>query len=117
MTWSGLDQRAFPRLSARCDIAIHDRLFSQGLEAKTQNVGVGGVCVILDQALEKLSQVRLRLTLNESEKPFECDGRVVWMVRSKEPASGKVSFDTGIEFLNLTPQNQARVEHFIQNLI
>lgn len=115
MSWSGLDQRAFPRLSARCDIAIHDRQFGQGLKAKTQNVGAGGVCVILDRALEKLSQVGLRLTLAESEKPIECDGRVVWMVRSKEPASGKVSFDTGIEFLNLFPEDQTRLEHFIQS--
>ena len=116
MTWSGLDQRTFPRISARCDIAIHDHQFQTGLKAKTQNVGVGGVCVLLDQGLEKLSQVRLRLTLTESEAPLECDGRVVWMVRSKEPASGKVSFDTGIEFLNLTRENQIRVERFIQNL-
>ena len=116
MSWSGLDQRTFPRLSARCDIAIHDRQFGAGLKAKTQNVGAGGVCVILDQGLEKLSQVRLRLTLVESEEPLECDGRVVWMVRSKEPASGKVSFDTGIEFLNLTSQNQTRINQFIQNL-
>jgi c-di-GMP-binding flagellar brake protein YcgR len=115
MSWSGLDQRVFPRFNTRCDIAIHGGPFGTGLKVKTQNLGAGGVCVILDQGLEKLSQVRMRLALASSEKPIECEGRVVWMVRSKEPASRKVSFDTGIEFLNLSSEDQARIKQFIQS--
>ena len=116
MAWSGLDQRAFPRLSAHCDIAIQDRQFGSGLKTKTQNVGLGGVCVILDQGLEKLSQIRLRLVLNESQTPLECDGRVVWAVRSKEPRSGKVFYDTGIEFVNLSPEDKSRLEALLQTI-
>jgi len=115
MSWSGLDQRAFPRFSTRCDIAIHDHQFGTGLKAKTQNLGGGGVCVILDQGLEKLSQVGLRLALANSQKPIECDGRVVWIVRSQEPATHKVSFDTGIEFINLSSEDRARIEQFIHS--
>ena len=115
MAWSGgLDQRAFPRFSTHCDIAIENQQFSQGFKAKTQNLGVGGVCVILDQGLEKLSQVRVRLSLGPAKKSIECNGRVVWIVRSKELKSRKVSFDTGIEFVNLSPEDQARIEEFIQ---
>jgi c-di-GMP-binding flagellar brake protein YcgR len=113
MGWSGLDQRAFPRFDTRCDIAIHDRQFGTGLKVKTQNLGAGGVCVMLEQGLEKLSQVRLRLALSESEKPIECDGKVVWMVPSTDPTSRKVSFDTGIEFVNLSSEDRARIERFI----
>ena len=114
MSWSGLDQRVFPRVNTQCNIAIHDGQFAQGIKARTQNIGVGGVCVILDYSLEKLSQVKLQLSLPKSHKTIECDGRIVWMVRSKEPASGKVTFDAGIEFVNLPAEDKTKIEQFIQ---
>ena len=114
MAWAGLDQRAFPRISARCDILIHDHIGGT-IKAKTQNLGGGGVCVILNRELEKLSKVRLRLTLEEAANPIECEGRIVWMVRSKELPTGKVSFDTGIEFLNLKPIDHERISAYIEN--
>ena len=113
MPWAGLDQRAFPRVSARCDISISSR-GGKAIRAETQNLGAGGACVILNQKLEKLSQVYLRLTLDQPKAPIECDGRIVWMVRSKEPASGKVTFDIGIEFLNLKPEDQELITTFAQ---
>lgn len=116
MAWAGLDQRVFPRVSARCNISIRGEM-GGGIEAKTQNLGAGGVCVILNRELEKLSQVHLRLSLEEAEPPIECDGRIVWMVRSKEPASGKVTFDIGIEFINLKTAEQERIAAFIQRRI
>ena len=92
MTWGGLDQRVFPRISARCDISIHDRVWG-AITTKTQNLGAGGVCVISNRELEKLSRVHLRIALQESVPPVECDGRVVWMVRSKDLPSGRITFD------------------------
>lgn len=114
MTWGGLDQRVFPRVKARCDIWIHDRI-GEAIRSQTQNLGAGGACVILNQELEKLSRVHLRVSLEEFQSQVECDGRIVWMVRSKEPASGKVTFDTGIEFLNLKSVDQERITSFIQS--
>ncbi|MBI4357872.1 MAG: PilZ domain-containing protein [Candidatus Omnitrophica bacterium] len=114
MVWAGLDQRAFPRISARCDILIHDHIGGT-IRAKTQNLGGGGVCVILNRELEKLSRVRLRLILEETTYPIECEGRIVWMVRSRELPSGKVHFDTGIEFLGLRPLDRERISAFIEN--
>ncbi|MBI1978053.1 MAG: PilZ domain-containing protein [Candidatus Omnitrophica bacterium] len=113
MSWAGLDQRAFPRIQARCDIDIHS--FGGPIKAQTQNVGIGGVCVILNRELEKLSQVGLKLALEGSSSPIECTGRIVWMVKSKEPASGKTFFDTGIEFVNLNPQDQECLSTYIKN--
>ena len=113
MSWAGLDQRAFPRVSAKCDIWIGDRP-QNTIKTKTQNLGAGGACVILDRQIEKLSRVHLRLTLKEIITPIECDGRVVWMVRTKEPVSGKVTFDAGLEFLNLTTEAQERISSFAQ---
>lgn len=116
MGWSGLDQRQFPRLSADCEIAINDYV-KGAIKARTENIGTGGVCVILAQELPKLSHVRFHLVFSKSEKPLECEGRVVWTVRSKNPASGKVSFDTGIEFLDLNPDQKTSLEQFLRNSV
>ena len=116
MGWAGLDQREFPRVSAQCDISIHDRI-GGAIKAKTQNLGVGGVCVILSRELEKLSVVHLKVTLENSTQTVECDGRVVWMVRSKELSSRKIFFDIGIEFLNLKPEDQDAIGTFIKGRV
>lgn len=116
MGWAGLDQRVFPRVSAQCDIAIHDRIGGV-IKAKTQNLGVGGACIILARELEKLSQVHLKLTLENFAQTVKCDGRIIWMVRSKEPSSRKVSFDIGIEFLNLKPEDEEAIATFIKTRV
>ena len=113
MAWAGLDQRQFPRVNVRCDVLIHNR-FGGTLEVQTQNLGVGGVCVLLKQELEKLSSVRLRLVLKKENPAIECEGRVVWTVRSKDPATGKVTYDTGIEFVKLENADYERIVNFIQ---
>ena len=113
MSWGGLDQRVFPRVSARCDISIHDRI-EGAIKTKTQNLGLGGVCVILNRELEKLTRVHLHFMLDEPNQTVDCDGRVVWMVRSKEPASGKVTYDVGIEFMDLKPQGRELISAFLK---
>ena len=113
MSWAGLDQRVFPRFKVRCDITI-DYPIGGTIRAQTQNLGAGGVCVILQRELEKLSTVHLELSLQEILPPIQCDGRVVWMVRSKEFVSRKTSFDTGIEFVNLKLEDQERISSFIK---
>ncbi|OGX02994.1 MAG: hypothetical protein A3G87_05015 [Omnitrophica bacterium RIFCSPLOWO2_12_FULL_50_11] len=114
MGWSGFDQRSFPRVQAKCDIRI---LQSAGgiIRTKTENLGAGGVRVILEQELEKLSRVHLRVTLPGSSTSFHCDGRIVWTVRSTEPRLHQVAYDTGIEFLNLRPEDKDAILTFTEN--
>ncbi len=114
MGWAGLDQRVFPRFSTRCDITISGN--GETIKTKTQNIGVGGVCIILKKALEKLTQVKLRLVLDESLPMIECNARVVWMIPGKELSSSKMHYDTGLEFLNLDPQDQERIQSFVYKL-
>lgn len=113
MSWTGLDQRAFPRISARCDISIQHSLAGV-IKTHTQNVGAGGVCVILQRELEKLSSVHLKLALEDPDSLIECEGRAMWIVRSTDPASRKVSFDTGIGFVGLKPEAEKRLAAFLK---
>ena len=113
-SWSGLNQRNFPRVAAKCDIWILDVASGDPIQTTTENVGGGGVCVILREELEKLSTVRLRLTLPGQDTPIECDGRIVWTVRSKDLVTRQVFYDTGIEFRNISSEDNASILAFIE---
>ena len=113
--WDGFNKRKFPRLALRCEITI----FSEGQQAKpvlalTENLGIGGVCVILDKALERFSACSLRLDLTENQPPVECKGKVVWVVPTQSSMSSAKQFDIGIEFVGLDSETQTRVQKFVE---
>jgi hypothetical protein len=108
MAWSGLDQRSFPRIELKCEIWINDSKHSP-IHATTENVGGGGVCVILKRALERFSEVTLKLAMTGQKNMLETKGRVVWIVRSTDPASKKKSYDTGIEFVALNAKDKEAI--------
>lgn len=112
MATSGLNQRQFPRIELECDIAIKDQ--RKGLlHTRTQNLGLGGLCVILDQEIEKLSKIWMRLSLAQPEAYLECEGRVVWMVKTTDVTTGKTTYDTGIQFLNLNEDQKGLIRSLI----
>ncbi len=114
MTWSGLDQRSFPRLELQCDIWVFDNQETH-IQTTTENVGGGGVCVILNRPLERFSMVKLKLILpSDFAREIEADGRVVWIVCSTNPATGKKSYDTGVEFVNLNEQDKKTLLNIVR---
>ncbi len=114
MSWAGLDQRVFPRYSTPCDITISGG--GKTIKTKTQNIGIGGVCVILGEALEKLSEVKLHIVLEASTPTIDCRAKVVWMIPGKELSSPKKHYDTGFEFLDLDPKDCQRIQAFVDKL-
>jgi hypothetical protein len=114
--WDGFNQRKFPRLNLECEIAL-----SQGaghtISGRTENVGIGGVCLIQNQPLERFSTCRIRLSLAKGESPIECDARIVWNIPCKDPAVKETLFDTGVEFVNLPSAESLRMKKFIEERI
>lgn len=113
--WDGFNKRKFLRLSLRCQISILLENKKSAFDTLTQNVGVGGVCVILDQPLERYTSCRVRLELDEKLSPIECAGKVVWMVPTQESAAGKKRFDTGIEFVGLESGDREALQEFVDD--
>ena len=106
--WSGLDQRNFPRIEAKCDIRILEHA-GKTIHTKTKNIGGGGVRVLLAEALERFSHVTLAITLPDTARMVRSAGRVVWTVKSTNPATQKTTFDTGIEFMELKPEDKETI--------
>lgn len=112
--WDGFNKRKFPRLNLRCEIVIHPNDKTPPLVRLTENVGSGGVCVMLDKPLERFSHCQVRIELEEKLPPIECRGRIVWNVPVTKPKSKNPNFDTGIEFVDLQPESLGALKKFIR---
>ena len=112
--WDGFDKRKFPRLSLTCEITIHSEEEPKPISATTENLGIGGVCVFLDHALERFSTCRIKLDLGSKNPRIECAGKVVWTVPTRQVKQTKRRFDTGIEFVDLDVKEQEFIRGYIE---
>ncbi len=115
--WNGLESRKFPRIKAECQILIEPQKGGVSLAAATENIGSGGMCVFLQEALSKFSKLKIRLDLGDGEKPIECDARVVWLVESRRLTGEFPTYDTGIEFIGLDVSARKRLEKMINSKV
>lgn len=114
--WDGFNQRKFPRLNLECEIELSQGT-GQTISGRTENVGIGGVCLIQNRPLERFSTCRIRLNLAEGESPIECDARIVWNIPCKDSSVKETMFDTGVEFVNLPSAESLRMKKFIESRI
>ena len=113
--WDGFNKRKFPRIDLRCEVILRDRPQGRILQGRTENVGAGGICLILEELLERFSLVTLRLELDTHLPWLESLGKVVWIVPSQEVTSGKKAYDTGIEFVNMDPGHQELIRSYVES--
>ena len=119
--WQGLNKRQFPRIKYPCLIVIrngdeNDR--NSTVLTHTDNVGVGGVCVVLKQTVKMFSIVEIELDLLDLGEHICCKGKVVWNVESED--SGKtcpILFDIGIEFVDIKEEDRIRLQAVIERLV
>lgn len=113
--WAGINKRKFPRANYKCTIFIKRPLLSRHIKTFTENIGIGGICVIVKYKLNNFDEVNLKLALDDGLPPIECSGKVVWKVKRELPTK-KVLYDTGIEFVGLKPENRQRIEKAIEGI-
>ncbi|MFC1704211.1 PilZ domain-containing protein [Candidatus Omnitrophota bacterium] len=119
MTWQGMDRRRFPRANYPCLVIIRrNSMRPEAMLTHTENIGMGGICVILKRDLGLFTPVEIELDLMDTQSHIKCDGKIVWVVKRKESDEKKPSFfDTGIEFGKLKEQDQQRVHSIVQRLM
>ena len=84
----------------------------------TENVGIGGICLILRQDIKMFTIVELELDLLDLGNHIKCQGKIVWNVQRKTEANNKPMFyDIGIEFADVTDEERHRLEKIIQRLV
>jgi len=109
--WQGIDRRRFPRAEYPCEVIILRSDLKETFRTHTENIGVGGICVILSKELPRFCPVGITLYLKDRVSPIECDGRIVWSVKRRS------NFDTGIEFIGLRQRDRLRIERVVEECL
>ena len=119
MAWEGLNRRKFPRANVPCLVKIlHPGEADEAILTHTENVSLGGICVIIKRSCDLFTQVTVEIDLMDAGEPILSRAKVVWSVRRKAIEENKPSFyDLGLEFLDIRPQDSARLEKVIEHLV
>jgi len=111
--WDGINCRKFPRIKSKIEVDVALNGNVKHFSALTENIGTGGICLILDKKIDKFAQVKLKLDIDDDLSPIECNGRVVWIIEKRVLGGGKTNYDVGIEFLDINIIDIARIKNFI----
>lgn len=117
--WDGLNRRRFPRVVYPCLVVIENNEAGGKdiILTHTENIGIGGVCLILKQNIKMFTVVDLELDLLDLGNHIKCQGKVVWNVLREPDAKNKPMFyDIGLEFVDVKDEEQHRLERIIQRL-
>lgn len=116
--WNGIDRRKFPRARYKCLIHIRKKESSKSISTNTENIGPGGICVIIKDNLGLFQGVNLELSLEDGETPIKCAGTIVWVVKKRpEVKQGSYTYDTGIEFIDLDPAGRKRIVKIVDDIL
>jgi Tfp pilus assembly protein PilZ len=111
----GINRRRFPRVRYETTITVRTKDSSKKITAYTQNISVGGICIVSEEDFGLLRGVSLELDLHDGDaSKVKCAGTVVWVVK-KEARGPKenVRYDTGIEFLDIDEKSRARINKIV----
>ena len=117
--WDGINRRKFPRIHYKCQIAISKKGSPKTISTSTENIGAGGICVILKEDLGLFQGVALEVELEGSvQEKIQCNGTVVWVVK-KHVLDRKSAglYDTGIEFVDINPENARRIAKIVEEYL
>ena len=117
--WSGNNRRKFPRVNYPCLVVLRDNGEShEAVLSHTENVGEGGLCVILKKNLRVFSVVDIELDLLDFEEHIKCQGKVVWNIQRRVEDNHKpVFYDIGIEFVSLPKEKEERLKNAVTRVI
>jgi hypothetical protein len=116
--WEGLNRRKFPRASYPCMITIcKDSQEKASILTHTENIGVGGSCIILKMGLKMFSPVDVEIDLLDMDDHIKGKGKIVWSVRRRSDATANpLSYDTGIEFVDFVEKDIKRIGELIKKI-
>lgn len=114
--WDGFNKRKFPRINVRCEVSVISDEKTKPFSALTENLGVGGVCVVLEESFKRFQECQVSVELEEGKPRMKCKGRVVWVVPTSDAKGRKSQYDTGIEFVGLSVDEIKRVQDFLTTI-
>lgn len=119
MSWDGLNRRRFPRVIYPCLIKVSSPVAQEeNILTHTENIGIGGVCIIIKKEIKLFSDVEVEVDLLDTADHIKTAGKVVWVVRRKSIETVKPMFyDIGVEFSNLSAKQKEHLNQVLDKLI
>lgn len=120
MTWDGLNRRKFPRVIYPCLIKLSAKGKDQAenILTHTENIGVGGACVITKQEIKLFADVEIEIDLLDTDDHIKASGKVVWVVRRKAIEEVKPMFyDIGVEFADMSGKHKEHLKETLDRII
>jgi c-di-GMP-binding flagellar brake protein YcgR len=115
MSWSGLERRRFVRANFPCKIIVYAPQ-EHVISTHTENIGVGGVRVIIGENLKIHSVVGVEIFL--TEEPIVCKGKVVWVVEKKIKSTEVLPlYDMGLEFMEIKEEDRLVIRNFVDSVL
>lgn len=115
--WDGINRRRFPRAKYPCKVRVLKKNSKDILLTQTENIGVGGICVVLEKELPLFCEVSLELDFEDGLGLVKSKARIVWVVKRSATGDKKHQFDTGIEFASLKSEDKKRIEQIMQKAL
>ena len=115
--WDGINRRKFPRANYKCLITIKKRLTSKTISTQTENIGAGGICIVIKEDLGLFQGVDVDLYLDDNRPPIKCGGTVVWVVKKSSAKKTSHLYDTGIEFIDIRPEDRERISQVVEEIL
>ncbi|MBZ0166461.1 MAG: PilZ domain-containing protein [Candidatus Omnitrophica bacterium] len=107
------DKRLYPRISGSIIEYSYLSTPSFQLTAFLKDLSMGGACIYAHDEIPPVTNLALLIHHFSDEAPIEARGQVIWQRPSK--ISG--CFDTGIRFIKLEPEEQAKLTAFIESFL
>lgn len=116
--WEGIDRRKFPRVKHKCLLRVTEPGAESVFETFTENVGTGGICVVLDKEITLFKNAKIDLWLSEYGPPISCKGTVVWSIkRGLDKKPDRYKYDIGIEFTEISKEDGKKISDMVENLL
>ncbi|MFH1791476.1 MAG: PilZ domain-containing protein [Candidatus Omnitrophota bacterium] len=115
--WDGINRRKFPRANYACRIHIRQKAVPQTIITQTENIGAGGICVMIERDLGLFQDVELELDLDDNMPAIKCLGTVVWVVKKRAAGDSGLAYDTGIEFAKISEKDITRILSVVEDIL
>jgi c-di-GMP-binding flagellar brake protein YcgR len=110
------NRRQFPRL--KFDVEFKHWILSEPSptpkNSRGKNISAGGLCIMVFEKLKVGTLLKLEFSLQDAANPIIAKGKVVWIaelvIYSYET---HVSYDCGIEFVDISPHDQEDISRHV----
>jgi c-di-GMP-binding flagellar brake protein YcgR len=113
-----VEKRKFPRLplsvNVSCEVLDGSALSAE--EAMAKNISAEGICLVVLEKIDNGNFLELKLSLAGEVSFMTVKGRVVWVEEfTVSHASDYKAYDCGIEFVDVSPQDQESISRYLIN--